>query len=142
MAKSCWSHAVLYASLAAALAGCGTVPEKTGSPAPVADVPAIPPPKSQEPPLKLEAASRSGNADSYVVFGRRYRVRETSEGYREQGIASWYGKDFHGRKTSSGPLYNMFDLTAAHKSLPIPTYVKVNNLENGRSCLLYTSRCV
>lgn len=70
------------------------------------------------------------------MFGRRYRVKETSEGHRETGIASWYGWDFHGRKTSSGPLYNMFELTAAHKSLPIPTYAQVTNLENGRSVVV------
>jgi rare lipoprotein A (peptidoglycan hydrolase) len=71
-----------------------------------------------------------------VVFGRRYRVQETSEGYREEGIASWYGWEFHGRKTSSGPLFNMFELTAAHKSLPLPTYVQVTNLENGRQLVV------
>ena len=71
-----------------------------------------------------------------MVFGRRYRVKETSAGYREQGIASWYGRDFHGRKTSSGPPFNMFDLTAAHKSLPLPTYVRVTNLENGRNTVV------
>ncbi|HAO33804.1 MAG TPA: hypothetical protein DEP36_13690 [Gammaproteobacteria bacterium] len=137
MAKSYWSHALLYSSLAAALAGCGTVPENSaplGSP--VADIPATPPKSNLESALRLEPASRSGNPDTYVVFGRRYRVQETSEGYRERGVASWYGKGFHGRKTSSGPLYNMFDLTAAHKSLPIPTYVRVTNLENGRNVVV------
>lgn len=137
MAKSYWSHALLYSSLAAALAGCGTVPENSaplGSP--VADSPATPPKSNLESALRLEPASRSGNPDTYVVSGRRYRVQETSEGYRERGVASWYGKGFHGRKTSSGPLYNMFDLTAAHKSLPIPTYVRVTNLENGRNVVV------
>ncbi|MBL8251660.1 MAG: septal ring lytic transglycosylase RlpA family protein, partial [Candidatus Competibacter sp.] len=136
MAKSYWRHALLYSSLATALAGCGTVPEKAAAPAPVANAPQDVPQGSPEPARRLEPASRSGNPDTYVVFGRRYRVKETSEGYREQGIASWYGKGFHGRKTSSGPLYNMFDLTAAHKSLPIPSYVRVTNLENGRNVVV------
>jgi rare lipoprotein A len=85
---------------------------------------------------QMEPPSKSGNPDNYVVFGRRYWVKETSAGYREQGIASWYGGDFHGRKTSSGPPYNMFAMTAAHKGLPIPTYVRVTNLENGRSVVV------
>ena len=137
MAKSYWNHALVWASLAGALTGCSTVPEHA---APAGPPPNEPPPSAQnggkEPILQLEPPSRSGNADSYLVFGRRYRVKETSEGYREQGIASWYGKDFHGRKTSSGPRYNMFDLTAAHKSLPIPTYVRVSNLANGRDVVV------
>ncbi len=137
MVKSYWNHALVWASLAGALTGCSTVPEHSAPAGP----PATEPPASaqnggKDPVLQLEPPSRSGNADSYVVFGRRYRVKETSEGYREQGTASWYGKDFHGRKTSSGPRYNMFDLTAAHKSLPIPTYVRVSNLTNGRDVVV------
>lgn len=89
-----------------------------------------------EPIPQVEPPSRTGNPDTYVVFGRRYRVKDTSEGYSETGVASWYGWDFHGRKTSSGPLYNMFELSAAHKSLPIPTYARVTNLENGRSIVV------
>ncbi|MFO1420746.1 MAG: septal ring lytic transglycosylase RlpA family protein [Candidatus Competibacteraceae bacterium] len=136
MAKS-WSHALLCASLAGALAGCGTVPDggrlanpQSGNSILDAGL------DGGEPVPRVESPSRSGNPDTYVVFGRRYRVKETSEGYRETGIASWYGWDFHGRKTSSGPPFNMFDLTAAHKSLPIPTYARVTNLENGRSIVV------
>jgi len=70
------------------------------------------------------------------VFGKRYRVKETSAGHRETGTASWYGWEFHGRKTSSGPPFNMFELTAAHKSLPIPTYARVTHLDNGRSIVV------
>jgi rare lipoprotein A len=55
-----------------------------------------------------------------------------ADGYRERGIASWYGKDFHGRKTSSGEVYNMYAMTAAHKTLPLGTYVRVRNLDNGK----------
>ncbi|CDH45018.1 septal ring lytic transglycosylase RlpA family protein [Candidatus Contendibacter odensensis] len=132
MAKSSWSHALVWVSLAGALAGCSTVPDhpQSANPLPVSSSDTAT--SSDEPIPKVESPSRSGNPDTYVVFGRRYRVKETSEGYREEGIASWYGWEFHGRKTSSGPLFNMFELTAAHKSLPLPTYVQVTNLENGR----------
>ena len=134
MAKS-WSQTLLLASLAGALAGCGTIPDRPVSIRPAGtDLKAA---SSEDEPIpRVEPPSRSGNADTYVVFGRRYRVRETSEGYREQGTASWYGADFHGRKTSSGPLYDMYELTAAHKSLPLPAYVRVTNLENGRSTVV------
>jgi rare lipoprotein A (peptidoglycan hydrolase) len=131
------SHALVWVSLTGALlAGCSTVPDSqrptAGPPLKIPETPAT----GGEPVPEAEPPSRSGNADTYVVFGRRYRVRETSEGYREQGIASWYGRAFHGRKTASGPCYNMFDLTAAHKSLPIPSYARVTNLENGRSAVV------
>jgi rare lipoprotein A len=79
-----------------------------------------------------ELKSRIGNPDSYVVFGERYRVLDTSAGFVEEGIASWYGEPFHGRRTSSGETYDMHQLTAAHKHLPLPTYALVTNLENGR----------
>ncbi|QQS55150.1 MAG: septal ring lytic transglycosylase RlpA family protein [Candidatus Competibacteraceae bacterium] len=134
MAKS-WSQALLLTSLAGTLIGCGTIPDRpvnirsVGTSLDTA-------PSGDEPIPRAEPPSRGGNADSYVVFGRRYRVRETSEGYREDGTASWYGEDFHGRKTSSGPLYDMYELTAAHKSLPLPTYVRVTNLENSRSIVV------
>ncbi len=136
MAKSYWSHAVVWASLAGALAGCSTVPDSRAPASPPSGDPLAIEGGNGEPVPRIEPPSRSGNPDTYRVFGRRYRVKETSEGYREQGIASWYGWDFHGRKTSSGPRYNMFDLTAAHKSLPIPTYVRVTNLENGRNVVV------
>lgn len=130
-----WSRALIGASLAGALASCSSVPDQqsaTNSPdAALAAALAV-----EEPVPQFEPPSRSGNPDTYVVFGRRYRVKESSEGYRESGVASWYGWDFHGRKTSSGPPFNMFELTAAHKSLPIPTYARVTNLENGRSIVV------
>ena len=85
---------------------------------------------------KVETRSRYGNPPSYVVAGKRYHVLTSSLGYTEQGIASWYGKKFHGRRTSSGEPYDMYAMTAAHKSLPLPTYVRVTNLENGRAAIL------
>lgn len=82
---------------------------------------------------KEEPVSKYGNPKSYKVLGETYKVKETSKGYSEVGIASWYGKDFHAKRTSSGTPYNMHSYSAAHKTLPIPTYVKVTNLENGKS---------
>jgi len=69
---------------------------------------------------------------TYDVLGRRYYVLPTSDGYRARGVASWYGRDFHGLSTSSGETYNMNAMTAAHTTLPIPTWVEVTNLENGK----------
>jgi len=85
---------------------------------------------------KAEPLSRYGNPESYVVFGKRYKVMQSSKGFVERGIASWYGQKFHGRRTSSGETYDLYGMTAAHKSLPLPTYVQVTNLENGRSIIV------
>jgi len=84
------------------------------------------------------AAPRSdrGNPPFYEVFGERYYVLDSSAGYAERGVASWYGRDFHGKPTSSGETYDMRELTAAHKTLPIPTWVEVTNLENGESVVV------
>ena len=70
---------------------------------------------------------------TYEVFGKTYRVMEESQGYLEIGIASWYGTKFHGRLTANGETYDMYGLSAAHKALPLPTFVKVTNLDNGKS---------
>jgi rare lipoprotein A len=83
-----------------------------------------------------EPLSRQGNPESYVALGKRYFVMSNSRGYVERGIASWYGKKFHGRTTSSGERYDMYAMTAAHKTLPLPTYVRVTNLSNGRSVVV------
>lgn len=83
-----------------------------------------------------EPRSRYGNPASYEVFGKRYHVMASSEGYTEKGISSWYGTKFHGRRTSSGERYDMYAMTAAHKSLPLPTYVEVTNLNNGRKVVV------
>ncbi len=83
-----------------------------------------------------EPRSKYGNPDSYVVFGKRYYVMDSAHGFSERGIASWYGPNFHGKRTSSGETYNMYKMTAAHKNLPLPSYVKVTNLENGRSVVV------
>jgi rare lipoprotein A len=80
--------------------------------------------------------SKLGNPSSYVVFGKRYYVLNSAHGFVERGIASWYGTKFHGRKTSSGEVYNMHAMTAAHKTLPLPSFVRVENLTNGRSIVV------
>lgn len=85
---------------------------------------------------RLEPRSRYGNPATYVVFGKQYRVMEDASGFRERGHASWYGTKFHGRRTSSGEPYDMYKMTAAHKSLPLPSYVKVTNLRNGKSAIV------
>ncbi len=77
-----------------------------------------------------------GNPPFYEVFGQRYYVMPSSAGYRERGVASWYGKKFHGRRTSNGEIYDMYAMTAAHKTLPIPTQVRVTNLSNGRNIVV------
>ncbi len=83
--------------------------------------------------IPATSKSASGNPSSYVVFGKRYYVLDNANGFVQRGVASWYGAKFHGRKTASGEIYNMNALTAAHKTLPLPVYVQVKNLENGRS---------
>ncbi len=83
-----------------------------------------------------EPKARSGNMDTYEVFGRTYHTLKTSEGYQEEGIASWYGEEFHGRSTSSGEPYDMYAMSAAHRSLPLPSYVEVTNLDNGRKVVV------
>jgi rare lipoprotein A len=81
---------------------------------------------------KNEPRARYGNHSPYTVLGKTYTVLPTSKGYHERGIASWYGSKFHGRRTSSGEPDDMHLATAAHKSLPLPTYAEVTNLDNGR----------
>ena len=83
-----------------------------------------------------EPRSRYGNPDSYVVFGKKYYTLKSSKDYVKQGTASWYGTKFHGHRTSSGETYDMYAMTAAHKSLPLPTYARVTNLDNGRSVVV------
>ncbi|GMR18571.1 MAG: septal ring lytic transglycosylase RlpA family protein [Gammaproteobacteria bacterium] len=80
---------------------------------------------------RSEPLSKSGN-DPYVVFGKEYTPMASTQGYKERGVASWYGKKFHGNNTSSGERYDMYAMTAAHKTLPLPSYVKVENLRNGK----------
>lgn len=127
-------HSLLLTALM--LSACGTTPpHRTGHDGgptrPPIDVMSIP-----DAVPKVEPRSRYGNPRNYVVLGRRYHVLPTSDGYVERGVASWYGEKFHGRRTSSGDAYDMYGMTAAHKTLPLPTYARVTNLRNGRSIVV------
>jgi rare lipoprotein A len=115
------------------LAGCSIGPrpggyfEDDGPGTRAPDVSAVPDAVPRTEPL-----ARSGNKP-YSVNGRQYVPMASANGYRERGVASWYGKKFHGRRASSGETYDMYAMTAAHKTLPLPSYVRVRNLENGRT---------
>jgi len=102
------------------LAACAPLPQKDGAPKTPFD------PSRIEPAVpRAEPLSRYGNPPVYEVRGKRYRTLASARGYREEGIASWYGTKFHGRRTSSGEPYDMYAMTAAHKTLPLPSYVRV-----------------
>ena len=125
------NNAFIWVVLLGLGTGCGTTTQK----------PSAPPVKKDDSNLSEVVPtetppSRTGNPDSYVVFGKRYHVDNTSEGYLERGTASWYGSKFHGRKTSSGAIFNMYNITAAHRTLPIPSYARVTHLNNGRSLIV------
>ena len=85
---------------------------------------------------KNEPLSQSGNSDSYTVHGRRYHTLKSSNNYHQEGIASYYSSQFHHVRTSSGERYNKLGMTAAHKTLPLPTYVQVTNLANGKKVIV------
>ena len=89
-----------------------------------------------EPVPRAEPASAYGNRSPYTVLGKSYRLLERADGYVERGMASWYGQKFHGRHTSSREVYDMCSFSAAHKTLPLPSYVRVTNLDNGRSAIV------
>lgn len=137
-------------------AGCATTRERPAPPGEVPPVlPQIPPPAPPTPPVepaprpsdlellalpdavpRQEPRARLGNPPFYEVFGQRYTVLESGRGYLERGVASWYGPDFHGVATSVGEPYDMYSMTAAHKTLPLPAYARVTNLRNGRSVVV------
>lgn len=84
---------------------------------------------------RVEPLSRTGNSP-YEALGKRYVPVASSDGYRKRGTASWYGKKFHGKRTSSGEKYDMYKMTAAHRTLPLPSYVRVTNLDNDKSVVV------
>jgi len=110
----------------AVLAGCAPVEVRDGAGRP------LDPDSIEVPEPRPEPRSRYGNHSPYTVNGRTYRVLPTARGYRERGRASWYGSKFHGRLTSSGEPFDMYKVSAAHKTLPLPSWVEVTNLDNGR----------
>ncbi|HEY4530905.1 MAG TPA: septal ring lytic transglycosylase RlpA family protein, partial [Luteimonas sp.] len=97
----------------------------------IPDVDAIPEPEVVDLPR-----SRYGNGPTYKVLDRTYRVLDDTEGFAETGLASYYGQKFHGRRTSNQEVYDMYAFTAAHKSLPLPSFARVTNLENGKSVVV------
>ena len=121
-----------------ALPGCSLLRRGPEAPSPGAGVPAPPRDLAAIPDAvpRDEPRSRYGNPETYEVFGRKYRVMKSSKGHVERGLASWYGPGFHAERTSSGEPYDMYAMTAAHKRLPIPCFVRVTNLENGRSVVV------
>lgn len=123
---------ILALALAAlTLAACGGN-VRDSAPSGRVSIPDLP----DDPVPRPEPRSRYGNGPEYEVFGKSYRVMDDSAGYRERGVASWYGKKFHGRLTSNREPYDMYSMTAAHKTLPLPTYVKVRNLRNNKSIIV------
>jgi rare lipoprotein A len=131
------SRWLLLIPLLMLLSACGTLTRPGGyyqddgpeasPPADVANIPdAVP---------KAESRSASGNKP-YSVYGVAYTPLTDANGYRERGVASWYGKKFHGKRTSSGEPYDMYAMTAAHKTLPLPSYVRVRNLQNDRAVIV------
>lgn len=112
--------------VAGLVAACGSAP-----PRPPVDPAAVP-----DAVPRAEPRAALGNPPFYEVFGRRYVVLASADGYVEQGVASWYGPDFHGKNTSTGEPYDMYAMTAAHPTLPLPAYVRVTNLQNGRSVVV------
>jgi len=120
-------------SLFVVLASCASGRSKDGPPrSGSASIPELP----GDAVPRREPKSRYGNGPVYEVFGKHYTVMESSAGYKERGVASWYGKKFHGNLTSNREPYDMYAMTAAHKTLPLPSYVRVRNLRNDTSVVV------
>ena len=122
----------LVVLLLSGITACSTAPQKYATPsrsqAELVKIPdAVP---------KVEPRSKLGNMRTYEVFGKRYYVLDSSDGFTQKGIASWYGPKFHGKKTSNWETYDMYAMTAAHKTLPLPSYLEVKNLENSRKIIV------
>jgi rare lipoprotein A len=130
-------RAIAAITLVSVLAGCSTLGRPVRTPPSVPAGPTPPPPANidsvPDAVPRPEPRSAHGNPPFYDVMGKRYFVLGAANGYVERGVASWYGPTFHGVNTSSGERYDMYAMTAAHKTLPLPTYARVTNLRNGRS---------
>jgi rare lipoprotein A len=129
------NRAILLLAAAVLLGACSSA-DRQDEPPPATVVK----PDSKSPPDTASAGelprSKYGNPPFYEVYGVRYTILPGSADYRQQGVASWYGKKFHGRRTSSGEPYDMYKMTAAHTTLPIPTNARVTNLANGKSVIV------
>ena len=124
-------------AVAITLAGCGGGKTKRDGPgsARIPDLPGDAVPR-REPRSKYGNGRDMGNGPQYEVFNKTYTVMPSSAGYKERGVASWYGNKFHGNLTSNRETYDMYAMTAAHKTLPLPTYVRVRNLSNNKSVVV------
>ena len=130
-----WRGGMVMAT-SALIAGCASGPQRPsdrdGPPAdPPADLARVP---DAEP--RLEPIRSFGPNKPYEVFGRGYQPITQDAPFTERGLASWYGRKFHGRRTASGEVYNMYAMTAAHPTLPIPSYARIRNPANGREVLV------
>ncbi|MGO9990409.1 MAG: septal ring lytic transglycosylase RlpA family protein [Steroidobacteraceae bacterium] len=139
------SLAISALAVAVGMSGCAGEAQRAGPaaatrppPAAAAAPEAAAPPAQSVPDAvpRVEPRSRYGNPPFYDVFGKRYYVLSSSTAYVERGVASWYGPGFHKIRTSTGEPYDMYGMTAAHKTLPLPAYVRVINLQNGRSVVV------
>ncbi len=135
-------YRALAVILCVVLAGCSltrrpsaapraAIPSGSNVPSPPTDVFSIP-----DAVPRAEPRGTRGNPPFYEVFGKRYYVMASSEGWVERGTASWYGPGFHSASTSLGEPYDMYAMTAAHKTLPIPCYAEVTNTRNGRKVVV------
>ncbi|WP_104201845.1 septal ring lytic transglycosylase RlpA family protein [Billgrantia saliphila] len=148
--RALWTILVMAALLAGCASGGSSAPEprEVSSRAPAGGgeryalsgdaYPQDPPDVSEIPDAvpRTEEPSRGGNRSVYEVWGKTYRVLPDARGYVRQGTASWYGEKFHGYATSNGEIYDMYKMSAAHRSLPLPTFARVTNLDNGSSVIV------
>ncbi len=121
---------VLLVSIVGLLAGCGGGHFRDGAPRGYPDLSNTPDAVPRAEPYKR------ANMRPYTIFGKRYHPLKSAHGFVQRGVASWYGKKFHGNSTANGERYDMYAMTAAHKRLPLPSYVQVVNLENGRAAIV------
>jgi len=128
---------LLVVGVAILLASCGGNKPRSDGPGSgrIPDLPGDAVPRA-EPRSKYGNGRNVGNGPQYEVFDITYTVMDSSAGYKERGVASWYGKKFHGNLTSNREVYDMYEMTAAHKTLPLPTYVQVRNLRNNKSIVV------
>ncbi len=116
-------------ALALLAAACAQESRRPEPPGPAPDT-------SGESSVREEPRARLGNPPFYEVAGKRYVVLASAAGYAERGVASWYGPAFHGGRTATGETYDMNAMTGAHPTLPLPTWVRVTNLQNGKSVVV------
>lgn len=127
------THAFSYLPLLALMAGCNSVRYQYNDDHQPDEIPPLSHVEDVIP--RYEPYSRGGNKD-YQVYGIDYKVLTAITAFSEQGYASWYGNKFHGHLTSNGERYDMFAMSAAHKHLPLPSYVKVTNTENNKTVIV------